>query len=109
MAINTKQSLLSLDQNDGFSMTTQLRIGDLAKLTDCQVETIRFYQRQGLLPAPLRSENNYRMYGEEHVERLTFIRHCRLLGMGHDEIKTLMDFSNNPAANCAGVTEILEE
>ncbi len=90
-------------------MTTQLRIGDLAKLTDCQVETIRFYERQGLLPAPLRSENNYRVYGDEHVERLTFIRHCRLLGMGHDEIQTLLDFRERPDANCARVNEMLDE
>lgn len=90
-------------------MSTPLRIGDLAKLTDCQVETIRFYERQGLLPAPLRSENNYRLYGDEHVERLTFIRHCRLLGMGHDEIKTLLAFRERPDANCAGVNEMLDE
>lgn len=90
-------------------MSTPLRIGDLAKLTDCQVETIRFYERQGLLPAPLRSENNYRLYGDEHVERLTFIRHCRLLGMGHDEIKSLLDFRERPDANCAGVNEMLDE
>lgn len=98
----------SLDQQTGFSMTTQLRIGDLAKLTDCQVETIRFYERQGLLPAPSRSENNYRVYGDEHLERLTFIRHCRLLSMGHDEIKTLLAFREEPAANCAGVNEMLD-
>lgn len=100
---------LSLDARTAFAMMTRLRIGDLAKLTDCQVETIRFYERQGLLPQPLRSENNYRLYGDEHVEHLTFIRHCRLLGMGHDEIKTLLAFRERPEANCAGVNEMLDE
>ena len=50
-----------------------MKIGELAKLTDCQVETIRYYEREGLLPEPARSEGNYRLYTQAHVERLTFI------------------------------------
>lgn len=58
-----------------------MKIGELAKLTDCQVETIRYYEREGLLPEPARSEGNYRLYTQAHVERLTFIRNCRSLDM----------------------------
>lgn len=54
-----------------------MRIGELAKATDTQVETIRYYEREALLPQPGRTEGNYRVYGPEHVERLSFIRYCR--------------------------------
>ena len=50
------------------------KIGELAKATGCNIGTIRYYEREGLLPAPARSEGNYRLYGNEHVERLCFTR-----------------------------------
>ncbi|GAD65023.1 MerR family transcriptional regulator, partial [Aquipseudomonas alcaligenes] len=56
-----------------------MKIGELGKQADCQVETIRYYEREGLLPVPGRSEGNYRVYGKEHLERLVFIRNCRTL------------------------------
>jgi len=58
-----------------------MKIGELAKATHTQVETIRYYEREGLLPETPRTEGNYRVYGSEHVERLSFIRHCRGLDM----------------------------
>ncbi len=57
----------------------QIKIGELAKRTECQAETIRYYEKEGLLPQPSRSGGNYRLYDEEHIERLRFIRHCRTL------------------------------
>lgn len=48
-----------------------MKIGELAKLTDCPVETIRYYEKEGLLPPPARSEGNYRLYTQAHTERLT--------------------------------------
>ena len=51
-----------------------MKIGELAKLTDCAVETIRYYERENLLPEPARSDGNYRVYTQAHAERLTFIR-----------------------------------
>ena len=86
----------------------KLKIGELAKQTDCQVETIRFYEQEKLLPAPARSENNYRLYGEEHVERLLFIRHCRLLDMTLDEIRGLLRFRDRPEDNCGEVNQLLD-
>ncbi len=58
-------------------MNAKLKIGELAGQTACRVETIRFYEKEGMLPAPPRSAGNYRLYGKHHVERLLFIRRCR--------------------------------
>ncbi|MGH7358379.1 MAG: MerR family transcriptional regulator, partial [Candidatus Rokuibacteriota bacterium] len=63
-------------------------IGALSKATACQVETIRFYERIGLLPAPERSAGGYRLYGSAHVTRLTFIWRARELGFSLDEVRT---------------------
>lgn len=86
-----------------------MKIGELAKFTGTSVQSIRFYEREALLPAPQRTQNNYRVYGDEHVERLTFIRHCRSLDMALDEIRSLMRFKETPQENCEGVNELLDE
>ncbi|MES2299393.1 MAG: Cd(II)/Pb(II)-responsive transcriptional regulator [Pseudomonadota bacterium] len=90
-------------------LNNHLKIGELAENAGCQVETIRFYERKGLLPAPLRSEGNYRLYGEVHVERLQFIRHCRSLDMSLEEIAMLLDYRDAPDQNCAGVNAVLDK
>ena len=69
-----------------------LRIGQLAELTGVSVETIRFYEGKGLLPEPTRLPNNYRVYGRTHVERLLFIRNCRSLDIGLDDIAALLNY-----------------
>ena len=66
-----------------------MRIGELARRTDCPVETIRYYERAGVLPPPARTDANYRAYGSGHVDRLRFIRHCRSLDMTLDEVAVL--------------------
>ena len=53
-----------------------MKIGDLANLTGTQVETIRYYEREGLLPTPGRTQGNFRIYAAAHLERLQFIRYC---------------------------------
>lgn len=85
-----------------------MKIGELATLTHTQVETIRYYEREQLLPAPDRSEGNYRIYGTAHAERLSFIRHCRSLDMTLDEIRVLLRFKDAPAENCLEVNELLD-
>lgn len=90
-------------------MAHDLKIGDLAKQVHCLVETIRFYEQQGLLPAPARSASNYRLYGGEHVERLQFIRHCRSLDMTLKEIRCLLRFRDAPDDNCAEVNRLLDQ
>ena len=59
-----------------------MRIGELAQRSDCDVETVRFYEREGLLDLPDREANGYRRYSEAHLVQIKFIRHCRSLGMG---------------------------
>ena len=63
-----------------------MKIGELAKVAHCSVETIRYYEKEALLPQTARSEGNSRVYGAAHVERLRFIRNCRNLDMSHDVV-----------------------
>jgi Cd(II)/Pb(II)-responsive transcriptional regulator len=86
-----------------------MKIGELAALTNTQVETIRFYERENLLDKPDRSEGNYRIYGKAHADRLSFIRHCRGLDMTLNEIRVLLRVKNAPNENCLEVNELLDE
>ncbi len=86
-----------------------MRIGELAHSTACPLDTIRFYEKQGLLPVPRRSPGNYRVYGSEHAERLAFIRRCRSLDMSLPEIRALLDAIERPDADCAPVNALLDE
>jgi len=86
-----------------------MKIGELAKLAQTQNETIRYYEREGLLPEARRSGANYRMYDESHVQRLAFIRHCRSLDMTLVEIRTLLHFKDAPEENCGEINALLDE
>jgi Cd(II)/Pb(II)-responsive transcriptional regulator len=86
-----------------------MKIGELAQATGCQAETIRYYEREGLLARAARTDSNYRVYGPAHVRRLAFIRHCRSLDMTLEEIRTLLRFKDEPSENCEGVNELLDE
>jgi len=86
-----------------------MKIGELAQAAQCTVETVRYYEKAGLLEEPARTSANYRSYGPAHVERLKFIRNCRALDMTHDEIRALFVLSEQPANDCAGVNNLLDE
>lgn len=86
-----------------------MKIGELAEKSGCLVETIRYYERIGLLMPPERAMNNYRSYTERHGERLLFIRHCRALDMTLDEIRTLLTLRDDPQRACAGVNQLLDD
>ncbi len=86
-----------------------MRIGELAARTRCQVETIRYYEHQGLLPKPARSGGNFRVYGVLHIEQLLFVRRCRSLDMTLKEIGTLLRFRDMPERNCQEVNQLLDE
>ena len=90
-------------------MSDSLKIGELAKRTGSPVETIRYYEREGLLPEPARSEGNYRVYADTDLERLQFIRHCRSLDMTLEEIRNLLRFRDAPDRNCGEVNALLDE
>src|SRR5690606_7541777 len=85
------------------------KIGELAKASSTPVETIRYYEREGLLPAPARSEGNFRVYQPAHQERLRFIRHCRGLDMSLDEVRVLLRFRHAPDSDCGDVNALLDE
>jgi Cd(II)/Pb(II)-responsive transcriptional regulator len=86
-----------------------MKIGELAKVTGTQIETIRFYEREGLLGTPERSIGNYRLYCETQTVRLSFIRRCRALDMNLDEIRTLLRFKDAPSEDCGKVNALLDE
>ncbi|MEO7887751.1 MAG: Cd(II)/Pb(II)-responsive transcriptional regulator [Polaromonas sp.] len=86
-----------------------MKIGELAKAAQTQTETIRYYEREGLLPEAARTDANYRMYDESHVQRLAFIRHCRSLDMTLGEIRTLLGFKDAPDESCADINVLLDE
>lgn len=86
-----------------------MKIGELAKLAQTPVETIRYYEREGLLPLPPRSEGNYRVYEPGHAERLAFVRHARSLDMTLDDIRVLLRFKDAPHADCGEVNALLDD
>lgn len=87
----------------------RMRIGELSRLADCKVETVRYYESEGLLGAAARSAGNYRLYDENDLERLAFIRRCRSLDMTLEEVRALLGFRDAPDADCAGANALLDE
>ena len=90
-------------------MVMLIKIGELAKRTGATVETIRYYEKEELLPEPSRSAGNYRLYREEHIERLQFIMHCRTLDMTLDEVRVLLQYWDEPDKDCGNVDALLDE
>jgi Cd(II)/Pb(II)-responsive transcriptional regulator len=84
-----------------------MRIGELARQAGVEVQTIRYYEREGLLADPSRTASGYRAYGPEHLERLNFVRHCRALDMPLVEIKRLIDLSSDRAVSCEQVDQLV--
>ena len=85
------------------SIVGVLTIGQLARRAGVGVETIRFYERQGLLQEPPRKASGYRQYPEETVARVRFIRHAKQLGFSLREIGELLALRVDPAKSCADV------
>lgn len=85
-----------------------MRIGELAQRSDCEVETVRFYEREGLIDVPAREVNGYRTYSELHLVQLKFIRHCRSLGMGLPDVRTLRSFQTNPELACDQINLLID-
>lgn len=85
-----------------------MKIGLVSKQTGVPVETIRYYEKIGLLAEPQREDSGYRRYTDDHVRRLSFIRRCRNLDMAQDEIRRLIELMNQPEAGCQQVDRLLE-
>jgi Cd(II)/Pb(II)-responsive transcriptional regulator len=86
-----------------------MKISDFARAARCQTDTVRYYEKSGLLPAPGRTPGNYRIYGRDHLIRLRFIRNCRALDMTHAEIRVLLDALDAPDASCAPANAMIKE
>ena len=85
-----------------------MKIGELAEKAGLPVETVRYYEKEGLLPGVARTQGNYRIYTDDHAERLLFIRHCRSLDMTLEEIRILLHFKDKPDESCDRVNALLD-
>ena len=85
-----------------------MKIGELAKATGCEVETIRYYEREGLLDMPARSEGGFRQYSQRELEQLNFVRHCRSLDMPLADIKRLAAHARDAVAACDDVDSLVD-
>ena len=83
-----------------------MKIGELAKATATKVETVRFYEKAGLLPPPARTNANYRSYGPAHLQRLSFIRRARDLGFSLDAVRDLLALADDRSKPCGAVDAI---
>ena len=85
-----------------------MKIGELAGEAGCDVQTVRFYEREGLLAEPPRDASGYRHYDQRHVTRLRFIRHLRTLDIPLPEVRRLLTFAAQPDQSCEQVNDLLD-
>ncbi|TZG24411.1 MerR family transcriptional regulator [Sphingomonas montanisoli] len=83
-----------------------MKIGEMATATATNIETVRYYEKIGLLPAPARDAANYRSYGKAHLARLSFIRRARDLGFTLDQVRELLGLADHRQQSCAAVDAI---
>lgn len=88
---------------------THIKIGELAKKAGTHPETVRYYERLGILPPPHRTPSNYRAYDESHLDRLLFIRKCRAVDITLDEVRRLLYFRDRPELACHEINELLDK
>lgn len=87
----------------------RVTIGAVSVETGCNIETIRFYEKEGLLPKPERSEGGHRLYTNDHVSRLSFVRRCRELGFSMEEIRQLLSLVDGHEVSCERVKRIADD
>ena len=86
-----------------------MKIGHLSKLSECSVQTIRYYEKEGLLDPPRRSEGNFRLYDQSALNQLKFIKRCRTLGITLSEIHQLIKLQNVHSESCSEVSSMIEK
>ncbi|WP_394172852.1 Cd(II)/Pb(II)-responsive transcriptional regulator [Thalassotalea litorea] len=84
-----------------------MKIGQLAKVSGCSIQTIRYYEKEGLLNSPSRSEGNFRLYDEKALKELEFVKHCRSLDITLADIKILLDLKNKPEESCSSINGLI--
>ncbi len=85
-----------------------MKIGELAKLTGCSVQSIRYYEKENLLPSMRRSEGNFRLSGSATMEQIKFIKHCRSLDLSLAEIRQLIEINLQPGKRCNDVNQMVD-
>lgn len=85
-----------------------MQIGELARASGCQVVTIRYYERIGVLPPPGRAANNYRQYGAAHLRRLRFVRRTRELGFSLDEVRRMLALIDGDDYTCDDMRDLAQ-
>ena len=85
-----------------------MKIGTLASKSGCSVQTIRFYEKEGLLEPPQRSEGNFRLYDNTALSRLRFIKQCRTLDLSVKEVRELLTINGSPDSDCGEVCQIMD-
>jgi len=85
-----------------------MKIGELAKRTNCTVQSIRHYDKEGLISASARSEGNFRLYDRSTIDRLMFIKHCRSLDLSIIEIRQLLHLSDSPDERCEDINRMID-
>ncbi|TFY96682.1 Cd(II)/Pb(II)-responsive transcriptional regulator [Ramlibacter humi] len=85
-----------------------MKIGELASRAGCDAQTVRFYEREGLLPEPPRQSSGYRQYADGHLARLGFIRHCRSLDIPLPEVRQLLALAETPSESCGQVNGLID-
>ncbi len=78
-----------------------MKIGEIAKRTGLKIETVRFYEAEGLIGTPSRSGGNYRVYDEIQLNRLSFVKRSRDLGFTLDQVRALLRLTDDPDGSCA--------
>ena len=89
--------------------TGNFSIGGLARATGTTVETIRYYESIGVLPAPPRTSGGHRAYGADHLARLSFVRRSRELGFSIEQIRTLLGLAGDRERSCEAIDAIAQE
>lgn len=88
------------------SRAVEIGIGELSKRTGVNIETIRYYERSGVMPRPPRTSGGHRAYTKDFVKRLTFVSHSRQLGFSLEEIRSLLGLVDGSDFTCADVREL---
>ena len=86
-----------------------MRIGELARATGTKAETIRYYEREGILPAADRTDSNYRDYSAGHLATLTFVRRARELGFSMAQVRELLALSDHDDKPCEDVDQLVKQ
>lgn len=98
-----------MDDAVNSSRSSRLTIGQLSSATGVNIETIRYYERIGLMPAPPRSRGRQRQYDAIHRQRLTFIRRARMLGFSLSDIRELLGLARGHALSCSEVKTLTQQ